>query len=157
MNQQITELKVKKSQMLQKAIRIASDAHRFQTDKAGSPYILHCLRVMEKGINMDEKICGVLHDLIEDTDWSFERLESEGFDEKIINALKCITKLSEEEDYDSFIKRVSRNPLAIRVKLNDLDDNMDVKRLTHITEKDRVRLNKYLKAFHYLKSIINDK
>ena len=81
-----------------------------------------------------------------------EKLENEGFSEEIISALKCVTK-QENEDYDAFIGRVKTNPLAIKVKLNDLRDNMDITRLFYITEKDRERLNKYLKAYQELKCI----
>jgi len=95
----------------------------------------------------------VLHDLVEDTDWTFEKLENEGFSEKIISALKCVTK-QENEDYDAFINRIKANPLAIKVKLNDLKDNMDITRLVHITEKDTERLNKYLKAYQELKACL---
>ena len=139
--------------MLVKAIQIAVSAHKEQVDKSGQPYILHLIRVMDAGKTEQEKICGVLHDLIEDTDWTFEKLENEGFSEKIISALKCVTK-QENEDYDAFINRIKTNPLAIKVKLNDLKDNMDITRLVHITEKDTERLNKYLKAYQELKACL---
>ena len=139
--------------MLVKAIQIAVSAHKEQVDKSGQPYILHLIRVMDAGETEQEKICGVLHDLVEDTDWTFEKLENEGFSEKIISALKCVTK-QENEDYDVFINRVKANPLAIKVKLNDLRDNMDITRLVHITEKDQERLNKYLTAYQELKACL---
>ena len=130
--------------MLEKAIQIAINAHSGQVDKGSSPYILHLIRVMNAGTTTEEKICGMLHDLVEDTDWTF--------DERIIEALKCLTK-NEGEGYDSFIQRVITNSIAIKVKLSDLQDNMDIRRLSEITEKDRERLNKYLRAYKYLKSI----
>lgn len=136
--------------MLIKAIQIAVSAHKEQVDKSGQPYILHLIRVMDTGETEQEKICGVLHDLIEDTDWTFEKLENEGFSEEIISALKCVTR-QENKDYDIFIDRIKTNRLAIKVKLNDLRDNMDITRLVHITEKDRERFNKYLKAYQELK------
>ena len=139
--------------MLVKAIQIAVSAHKEQVDKSGQPYILHLIRVMDAGETEQEKICGVLHDLVEDTDWTFEKLENEGFSEKIISALKCVTK-QENEDYDVFINRIKANPLAIKVKLNDLRDNMDITRLVYITEKDTERLNKYLKAYQELKACL---
>ena len=138
--------------MLEKAVQIAVSAHKEQVDKSEQPYILHLIRVMDAGETEQEKICGILHDLVEDTDWTFEKLENEGFSEEIISALKCVTK-QEHEDYDAFIGRVKTNPLAIKVKLNDLRDNMDITRLFYITEKDRERLNKYLKAYQELKCI----
>ena len=96
-----------------------------------------------------EKIIGILHDLIEDTPWTLEDLRNEGFDEDIISALSFVTK-KESEEYDVFISRIKTNPLAIRVKINDLEDNLDVRRLPEITEKDLKRMNKYLKAYREL-------
>lgn len=139
--------------LLEKAISIAVQSHTGQTDKSGKPYILHVLRVMMKGKTNDERICGVLHDLVEDTDWTFEQLKEEGFPQHIIDALELVTK-KEKEDYSDFIERISHNNLAIAVKLNDLEDNMDVSRLNKVTEKDAERLSKYIKAQKYLKAIL---
>ena len=142
------------NKLLLKAIEIATAAHKNQADKNGEPYLGHLFRVMNMGRTTDEKICGVLHDLVEDTDWTFEKLAQEGFPEKIITALKCVTKISEEENYDDFILRVQENKLAINVKINDLTDNMDVRRFTVMTEKDLKRINKYLKAYRQLTEIL---
>ena len=135
---------------LERAIQIATEAHKGQFDKAGREYIGHPIRVMEMGKTEDEKIVGVLHDVIEDTDWTFERLEAEGFSQEVINALRCVTKTSENENYDDFIDRVKKNPLAIAVKINDLTDNMDIRRLPYLSDKDVKRLKKYLKAYKRL-------
>ncbi len=135
---------------LERAIQIATEAHNGQFDKAGREYIGHPIRVMEMGKTEDEKIVGVLHDVIEDTDWTFERLEAEGFSQEVINALRCVTKTSENENYDDFIDRVKKNPLAIAVKINDLTDNMDIRRLPYLSDKDVKRLKKYLKAYKRL-------
>lgn len=139
--------------MLEKAIQIALNAHYGQTDKAGKSYIFHLLRVMNKGNTEVEKICGILHDLIEDTEWTFDELKKEGFSDEILQVLDCLTK-RENENYDDFIQRVAQNHIAVRVKINDLEDNMDITRLSQITEKDLERLNKYLKAYYYLKTLI---
>ena len=135
---------------LERAIQIATEAHKDQLDKAGRDYIGHPLRVMEMGKTEDEKIVGVLHDVIEDTDWTFEMLEAEGFSREVIEALRCVTKLSENENYDDFIERVRKNPLAVAVKINDLTDNMDIRRLPYLSDKDVKRLKKYLKAYKKL-------
>lgn len=136
---------------LERAIEIAREAHRGQRDKAGNDYIDHPMRVMEMGRTVEEKIVGVLHDVVEDAaEWSFERLEAEGFAPEIIEALRCVTKRSEEEPYDKFIARVKTNKLAVAVKLNDLTDNMDIRRLPYISDKDVKRLKKYLKAYKQL-------
>lgn len=135
---------------LQRAIEIATEAHQGQFDKAGRDYIGHPLRVMEMGKTEEEKIVGVLHDVIEDTDWTFERLAEEGFSDEVIAALRCVTKISENENYDDFIDRVKKNPLAVAVKINDLTDNMDIRRLPYLSDKDVKRLKKYLKAYKRL-------
>ena len=135
---------------LERAIEIATQAHEGQVDKAGNAYIGHPLRVMAMGKNEQEKIAGVLHDIVEDTPWTFEMLEAEGFAPEIIAALKCVTKISENEDYDNFIERVKKNPLAVAVKINDLTDNMDIRRLPYLSDKDVKRLKKYLKAYKKL-------
>ena len=135
---------------LQRAIEIATEAHKGQYDKAGNDYIGHPLRVMELGKTENEKIVGVLHDVVEDTDWTFEALAAEGFSEEVIAALRCVTKLSENENYDDFIERVKKNPLAVAVKINDLSDNMDIRRLPYLSDKDVKRLKKYLKAYKRL-------
>ena len=135
---------------LERAIEIATEAHRGQFDKAGNDYIGHPLRVMAAGKTTEEKIIGVLHDVVEDADWTFERLAAEGFSVEVIEALRCVTKLSENEPYDKFIARVKANPLAVAVKLNDLSDNMDIRRLDELTEKDFKRLQKYHRAYKQL-------
>ena len=135
---------------LQRAIEIATEAHQGQLDKAGRDYIGHPLRVMEMGKTENEKIVGVLHDVIEDSDWTFVKLAEEGFSDEVIAALKCVTKTSENENYDNFIDRVKKNPLAAAVKINDLTDNMDVRRLPYLSDKDVKRLKKYLKAYKRL-------
>lgn len=135
---------------LERAIEIATEAHRGQLDKAGKDYVGHPMRVMEAGRTTEERIVGVLHDVVEDSDWTFERLAAEGFSAEVIEALRCVTKLSKDEPYDKFIARVKSNPLAVAVKLNDLSDNMDICRLPYLSDKDVKRLKKYLKAYKQL-------
>ena len=135
---------------LDRAIEIATQAHKGQFDKSGKEYIGHPLRVMEMGMTEHEKIVGVLHDVVEDSDWTFEALEAEGFSPEIISALRCVTKTSENENNDDFIERVKKNPLATAVKINDLTDNMDIRRLPYLSDKDVKRLKKYLKAYKRL-------
>ena len=136
--------------LLAKAIEIALKAHEGQVDKSGMPYAGHVMRVMQAGRTHDEKIVGVLHDLVEDTHWTFDMLLEEGFPPHIVDALRCVTKISEDEPYEEFIKRVKTNPLAVAVKINDLTDNMDIRRLPDLTDKDAKRLRKYLKAYREL-------
>ena len=88
---------------------------------------------------------------MEDSDvWNFERLREEGFEGNILSALKSVTKLSEDEDYQQFIKRAAQNEIGRNVKIADIKDNLDVTRLKSISEKDVARLNKYKLALDKL-------
>ncbi len=142
-----------KEELLNKAVSIATKAHRNQTDKFGAPYVGHIMRVMNYGRTYDEKIVGILHDIIEDCpEITLEYLLQEGFPHHIVFAVECLTKTPADQDYTEFIKQTERSPLAVAVKMNDLRDNMDLMRFTKpMTEKDMKRLNKYLKAYLYLK------
>lgn len=131
--------------MFEKAIQIAAKAHEGQKDMAGQPYILHPLRVMLRTGNEIERICAVLHDVIEDTPITLEMLKDEGFSLDVLAVLDLLTK-REGESYDDFISRILKNETACRVKLADLADNMDLSRLPATSEEDFQRLEKYKKA-----------
>ncbi|EYA85897.1 putative gTP pyrophosphokinase [Bacteroides fragilis str. S36L5] len=92
----------------------------------------------------------MLHDTIEDTEVTAEYLLMEGFPRNIVDAILSVTR-NEDENYEDFIKRSRLNPIGRQVKLHDLEDNMDITRLNELTEKDLYRLNKYIKAYKYLK------
>ncbi len=134
---------------LEEAIILAANAHRGQKDKAGAPYILHPLRLMMQMKSETERIVAVLHDLIEDTACSLEELSKAGYSQEILDALDCLTR-RHDETYSAFIDRVKENPLAVKVKLADLEDNLNIKRFKNIAEKDLLRLNRYLKAWQSL-------
>jgi len=134
---------------LEKAIIIATTAHQEQVDKAGEPYILHPLRVMLALQTEAERITAVLHDVIEDTHYTIQDLREEGFPEKVLEALELVTK-KENEDYDTFIKRLSGNEIARKVKIADLNDNMNISRIKNPSEKDFARIEKYKKALKEL-------
>ena len=136
--------------LLEKAISIAVEAHRGQQDKTGAPYILHPLSVMGRVEGETEKIVAVLHDVVEDTAWTLVKLKGEGFPDEILTALDCVTK-REGESYEDFVKRAASNPVARRVKLADLEDNMDIRRMKTVEQKDFERLAKYLAAWRCLK------
>ena len=138
------------STLLEKALQIATDAHLYQVDKAGVPYIFHPIRVSNRCSTDDERIVALLHDTIEDTEVTAEYLLMEGFPRNIVDAILSVTR-NEDENYEDFIKRSSLNPIGRQVKLHDLEDNMDITRLNELTEKDLYRLNKYIKAYKYLK------
>jgi len=137
------------NELLERAIRIAVKAHKGQRDNYGAPYIMHPLRVMHRVDTTAEKIVAALHDVVEDTSLSLDDLRKEGFPGRIIKAVDCISK-REGEDYEEYVRRAGSNPLARRVKLADLEDNMDVRRRRVVDEKDARRLAKYLKAWRKL-------
>lgn len=133
------------SELLEKAIIIATQAHTGQVDKAGESYILHPLRVMLKLKTEEEKIVGILHDVIEDTSITYKDLIKEGFSETIIEALKGVTKI-DGETYMDFVRRAKTNPISKNVKLSDLEDNMNLDRIESPNEKDFKRIEKYKRA-----------
>ena len=151
---------------LENAIKIAVEAHTGQVDKGGNPYILHPLRVMLSLDKEEERIVGVLHDVVEDcAGWSWERLDAEGFSEEIIQALKSVSKTPEEEaEYQSlpedqrldhylqFIERAKANKIGRNVKAADIRDNLDISRIDDITVADIQRLKRYSKALRLLKA-----
>ena len=142
-------MKRTKKLYLDRAIELAKQHHEGQTDKAGKPYIEHPLRVMNQVESEEEKIVAVLHDIVEDTNISLNDLRNEGFSEEVVSAVECLTK-QDGENYDSYIERISFNPLAVKIKLADLEDNRDLTRLPQVTDKDLERLEKYDKALEKL-------
>ena len=142
-------LRRKKKIHLGKAIELAKQHHKGQTDRAGKPYIEHPFRVMNQMKSDKEKIVAVLHDIVEDTDISLNDLKNEGFSEEVVSAVECLTK-QDGENYDSYIERISFNPLAVKIKLADLEDNRNLTRLPQVTDKDLERLEKYDKALEKL-------
>ena len=139
---------------LARAIEIAARAHAGQKDKNGAPYILHPIRVMARLETETEMIVGVLHDVPEDSQppdrWGIEDLRAEGFSEGVLEALDCVTK-REGEDYAAFIGRAEAHPVARRVKLADLEDNMDIRRLREVDARTAERLARYLEAWTRLR------
>lgn len=131
------------------AILLAVQTHRGQVDKAGRPLILHALRVMLSLDSEVEKIVGVLHDVIEDTGHTLNTLRGLGYPEEVVRAVECLTK-REGERYEQFVERIKGNPVARRVKIADLEDNLDLRRLSELTEEDLARVEKYHDALHRL-------
>ena len=129
----------------ERAIEIAAAAHAGQKDKAGQPYIGHPMRVMRGVGTDDERIVAVLHDVVEDSDWTLEMLLREGFSPAIVEAVDALTK-RENEPYEDAVARAKRNPIARAVKLADLRDNMDPSRFPNPTAKDLARREKYARA-----------
>jgi (p)ppGpp synthase/HD superfamily hydrolase len=138
------------TEQLKLAIELAISAHNGQFDTHnGRPYIEHPFRVMNAGHTLQEKIAGVLHDVVEDSDLTLTHLRESGFSEEIVDAVDSMTKRG-NESYDDYILRVQKNPIGVRVKMNDLTDNMDIRRWKDIQYHDLARLQKYLTAYKQL-------
>lgn len=135
--------------LITKAIGIAMDAHKGQVDKAGQPYILHPLTVAMSQETEAGFITALLHDVVEDSDYTFADLETQGFSDEIIDALRLLTH-DKSVEYGEYIAGISGNPLAVSVKIADLKHNSDLSRLPAVTDKDIERCEKYKKALRYL-------
>lgn len=127
---------------LERAIEIAARAHAGQVDKAGTPYILHPLRLMLTLQGAYERMAAVLHDVVEDTPLTFEDLQREGFPPAVVDAVRALTKLPGEGRIAA-AHRAAADPVARAVKLADVSDNMDLRRIPAPTEKDFARLMEY--------------
>lgn len=132
------------------AVEIAAKAHRGVTGKDGQPYILHPLRLMMRATTDDERIVAVLHDTVEDTDLSLDDLTRAGFPEQVVAAVGALTRRG-GETYEEFIDRVALDPLASRVKLLDLYDNIDLTRLSAVGDSELARAARYHRAIRQLK------
>ena len=137
--------------MLEKAIAIAASAHAGQKDKGGHPYIFHPLRVMLAVEGETAQTAAVLHDTIEDTAVTFSSLEEAGFSPEVLSLVDCLTR-RQGETYQNYISRIGENPAACRIKLADIADNLDPRRLPSLTPSDKKRMEKYQKAQTYLLS-----
>ena len=133
------------------AYEICAIAHAGQVDKAGMPYHLHPERVAARCSTDAETIVALLHDTIEDTDITPEYLLNKGFPQYIVDGVISVTK-RDGESYEDFVARAKQNSIGRMVKIHDLEDNMDIRRLPYLDDKAFERLRKYLKAYHLLKS-----
>jgi len=143
----------KKGEILSKAILIATQAHHGQTDKGGQPYILHPLAVMGLLEDKDEELqaIAVLHDVVEDCkDVSWKSLEEEGMTERVIAALRLLTK-QRGQTMDEYKAGVFSSVDAMKVKAADLTHNTDIRRLKGVTEKDFARMAAYQVFFWEIK------
>ena len=130
---------------IQLAQQICQEAHYGQVDKAGKPYYLHPFTVADMCESEEEKVVAYLHDVLEDSEYDEMYLRMCGFSEKVVEAVKTLTK-GVDEDYVHYIDRISQNKLATAVKLADLSHNMDIDRIEHPVEADYARVEKYRAA-----------
>lgn len=135
--------------LLEKAIEIAVHAHAGQKQKDGSPYILHPLRVMGRVHTDDERMAAVLHDVVEDSAITLDDLRAAGFPENVLETVRLLTH-EEGISYEDYVRRLKPNAMARRIKLADLEENSDIRRLSGIEEKDLERLRRYHRAWQIL-------
>ena len=139
--------------MLGLAIAITAEAFKDMNDKGGKPYMLHCIEVMNgvKYLGENAMCIAVMHDLVEDTDWTIEKITALGFNSFITHGLHLITHW-EGVSYEDYIKIVATDKIATAIKLADLRHNLDPTRLKGIRKKDFDRVEKYHKAYLYLQN-----
>lgn len=135
--------------LTKKAMKISFEAHKDQTDKSGLPYIFHPVHLAEQMTDENTTCVALLHDVVEDTDITFEQLEKEGFSKEIIDALKLMTH-DKSVPYMDYVKEIKTNSIATAVKLADLRHNSDLTRLNIVDEKNMKRAEKYRKAIELL-------
>jgi (p)ppGpp synthase/HD superfamily hydrolase len=136
---------------LAKAIALTAKLFENKLDKGGQPYILHCLYVGEVDGDECVKCAAVMHDVIEDTAYTIEMLRCLGFSEKTLKILDLLTH-EDGVDYMDYIKKLSTNQDAIKIKKRDLEHNSNITRLKGLRKKDFERLEKYHTAYVYLSS-----
>ena len=137
--------------LTKKAMRIAFEAHKNQFDKSGIPYIYHPIHLAEQ-MNDEVTTCvALLHDVVEDTDITFDDLEQAGFTAEIIGALKLLTH-DVTVPYMDYVAAIKSNPIAKVVKLADLAHNSDNTRLDVMDEKALKRVEKYKQAIAVLQT-----
>lgn len=131
------------------AMRICYEAHKDQFDKNDVPYVFHPFHIAEQMKDEDTTIVALLHDVVEDTEYTLDDLKDFGFSQEIISAVAAITH-DPEVSYMEYIEQVKRNPIAAAVKIEDLKHNSDLTRLDEVTAKDVQRNEEYKKALAYL-------
>jgi len=140
-------MKINLNKQLQKAISVAVDAHAEQFDKGGKPYILHPLHLMNE-LSHDTQLAtiAVLHDVVEDSEYTLDNLSDMGFSQRVVGTLSLLTH-SRNQPYEEYIENICGNMDAITVKMEDLKHNSDITRLKGVTEKDTKRMVKYHNAY----------
>ncbi|MCC6840462.1 MAG: phosphohydrolase [Flavobacteriales bacterium] len=141
--------------LLESAIRLAAKVHKGQKDRAQKPYILHVMRVMMRGTDLEEQLLGALHDVLERSGLTVAQLAERGFPPRVLNALEHISRKA-GEDYEAYIERVALDGLAVRVKLHDLSDKMDIRLLNELGPADIKRYNRQLAAYHKLRKLAGE-
>ncbi len=136
-----------------KALKLCYEAHKDQVDKSGMPYVFHPFHVAEQMTDEATTIVALLHDVVEDTDYTLEDLAAEGFGKDILEAVALMTH-DDDVPYLDYVAKLKDNPIARAVKLADLAHNSDLSRIGEVDDETRERLEKYQKAIALLKGSI---
>lgn len=133
------------------ALKLCFEAHKEQTDKSGMPYVFHPFHLAEQMDTEETTIVALLHDLVEDTEYTIADLRAMGFGAEITDAIALMTH-ADDVDYMDYVRMIKENPIAKAVKLADLRHNSDLTRLDTIDEKALARREKYQKAMAILEN-----
>ena len=138
--------------LTKKALRLCFDSHKEQTDKTGMPYVFHPFHLAEQMDDEISTVCALLHDVVEDTDTSFEDLSDIGFPSEVIEVLKLLTH-TDGVPYMDYVEKISSNQIATKVKIADLTHNSDLTRMSsdEIDDYALKRNEKYKAALKLLK------
>ena len=137
------------TKMTKVALRLCFEAHRDQEDKSGMPYVFHPFHLAEQMTDEDTTVVALLHDVIEDTDYTTDDLRHLGFSERVVDAVALMTH-AEGVPYMDYVAKIKENPIARAVKLADLRHNSDMSRLDEITPYALKRAEKYAAAIRLL-------
>ena len=137
------------TEQTKKAMKLCFEAHKEQQDKSGIPYVFHPIHLAEQMQTEETTVVALLHDVVEDTDYTVADLIEMGFGEEITTAVSLMTH-AEGVDYFEYVSAIKKNPIAKAVKLADLRHNSDLTRLDVVDEKVLQRREKYLKAIAML-------
>ncbi|MBR1555650.1 MAG: bifunctional (p)ppGpp synthetase/guanosine-3',5'-bis(diphosphate) 3'-pyrophosphohydrolase [Oscillospiraceae bacterium] len=138
------------TEQTKKAMKLCFEAHKNQVDKSGIPYVFHPFHLAEQMQSEETVITALLHDVIEDTEYTLEDLQNMNFPETVIHAVSLLTHPKTGFDYTEYILKIKSNPVAKAVKLADLHHNSDLSRLDKIDEKAIKRFEKYQNAIRLL-------
>ena len=137
------------TELTKKALKLSFEAHKNQIDKSGMPYVYHPFHLAEQMQTEEETIVALLHDVIEDTDYTIDDIKASGFSDQVIEALMLMTH-DESVPYMDYVKTIKNNSIATEVKLADLKHNSDLSRFDKIDEKAIKRVQKYAEAVFLL-------
>ena len=141
-----------------KSLELVCRLFKGKKDKGGMPYMDHLLEVYSGVRDYTEKVCALLHDVVEDTDVTFEKLREFGYDDEILLILSYLTK-HKGEDYRDYIERIisSENIHVYNIKLSDLRHNMDINRIKNPTTNDYERITKrYAPAYERINNKLEE-